>query len=247
MDKMLWVAMSGANENMKAVSLRANNLANTNTTGFKADLQQARSMQAFGEGLPTRVFALTESPGPNFAQGAIQTTGRNLDVAIKGQGWLAVQDANGNERYTRNGSLEIDAGGMLRTSSGDPVMGDAGPVFIPMPIDSLTIGTNGNISIRPQGAPEDAMEIVDRIKLVNPPLNNVMKNNDGFFELKNGQQALADANVKLEVGALEGSNVNAIGEMTQMIQLQRQYEMNVKMMKTADENAQRAESLMRLS
>ena len=125
MDKMLWIAMSGANENMKAVSVRANNLANTNTTGFKADLEQARSMQAFGEGLPTRVFSMTESPGQNFAEGPIRTTGRNLDVAINGQGWIAVQDANGNERYTRNGSLEIDAGGMLRTSSGDPVMGDA--------------------------------------------------------------------------------------------------------------------------
>ncbi|EAQ31829.1 MULTISPECIES: flagellar basal-body rod protein FlgF [Idiomarina] len=247
MDKMLWIAMSGANENMKAVSVRANNLANTNTTGFKADLEQARSMQAFGEGLPTRVFSMTESPGQNFAEGPIRTTGRNLDVAINGQGWIAVQDANGNERYTRNGSLEIDAGGMLRTSSGDPVMGDAGPVLIPMPIDSLTIGRNGNISIRPQGAPEDANEIVDRIKLVNPPLNNVEKTTDGYFALKDGQQALADANVKLEVGALEGSNVNAIGEMTSMIALQRQYEMNVKMMKTADENAQRSATLMRMS
>lgn len=247
MDKMLWVAMSGANENMKAVSVTANNLANANTTGFKAELQQARSMQAFGEGLPTRVFAMTESPGQDFAQGALQTTGRNLDVAVKGQGWIAVQDANGDERYTRNGSLEIDAGGMLRTSAGDPVMGDAGPIFVPMPIDSLTIGNNGNISIRPQGAPEDAMEIVDRIKLVNPPQNNLRKNTEGYFELKDGQQALADANVQLEIGALEGSNVNSIGEMTEMIALQRQYEMNVKMMKTADENAQRAESLMRLS
>ena len=94
MDKMLWIAMSGANENMKAVSVRANNLANTNTTGFKADLEQARSMQAFGEGLPTRVFSMTESPGQNFAEGPIRTTGRNLDVAINGQGWIAVQDAN---------------------------------------------------------------------------------------------------------------------------------------------------------
>ncbi|WP_404401929.1 flagellar basal-body rod protein FlgF [Idiomarina seosinensis] len=247
MDKMLWVSMSGAKENMNAVSLRANNLANANTTGFKADLQQARSMQAFGEGLPTRTFAMTESPGQNLAGGALQTTGRNLDIAVKGQGWIAVQDANGNERYTRNGSLEVDANGMLRTSSGDPVMGDAGPLLIPVPVDTLTIGANGNISIRPQGAPADAMEVVDRIKLVNPPPNNMKKEQDGLFALKDGQDALADANVKVEVGALEGSNVNSIEEMTNMIQLQRQYEMNVKMMKTADENAQRSESLMRMS
>lgn len=247
MDKMLWIGMSGAKENMNAVSLRANNLANANTTGFKADLQQARSMQAFGEGLPTRVFSMTESPGQNFANGSLQTTGRNLDVAVQGQGWIAVQDDNGNERYTRNGSLEIGPDGMLKNDRGQPVMGDGGPIFIPMPIDNLTIGGNGNISIRPQGAPENAMELVDRIKLVNPPNGNVKKGSDGLFELKDGQQAIADGNVRLTIGALEGSNVNAVEEMTQMIALQRQYEMNVKMMKTADENAQRAESLMRIS
>ncbi|MGM0526732.1 MAG: flagellar basal-body rod protein FlgF [Pseudomonadota bacterium] len=247
MDKMLWVSMSGAKENMNAVALRANNLANANTTGFKADLQQARSMQAFGEGLPSRVFSMTESPGQNFANGAMQTTGRNLDVAVQGQGWIAVQDANGEEKYTRNGSFEIGADGMLKNDRGQPVMGDAGPIFIPMPIDNLTIGKNGNISIRPQGAPEDAMELVDRIKLVNPPNGNVKKSSDGLFELKDGQQAIADANVKLSIGSLEGSNVNTVDEMTQMIALQRQYEMNVKLMKTADENAQRSESLMRIS
>ncbi|KPD22127.1 MULTISPECIES: flagellar basal-body rod protein FlgF [Idiomarina] len=247
MDKMLWVAMSGAKENMNSVAVRANNLANANTTGFKADLQQARAMQAFGEGLPTRVFSMTESPGQNFASGAIQATGRNMDVAIKDQGWIAVDDGNGNERYTRNGSLEVGTDGMLKNSNGQTVLGDNGPIFVPMPIDNLVIGSNGNVSIRPMGAPADAMEVVDRIKLVNPPNGNIEKGNDGLFKLKDGQQAFADANVKLEIGALEGSNVNSVEEMTHMIALQRQYEMNVKLMKTADENAQRSESLMRMS
>ncbi|MAB22269.1 MULTISPECIES: flagellar basal body rod protein FlgF [Idiomarina] len=247
MDKMLWVAMSGAKENMNSVAVRANNLANANTTAFKADLQQARAMQAFGEGLPTRVFSMTESPGQNFASGAIQATGRNMDVAIKDQGWIAVDDGNGNERYTRNGSLEVGTDGMLKNSNGQTVLGDNGPIFVPMPIDNLVIGSNGNVSIRPMGAPADAMEVVDRIKLVNPPNGNIEKGNDGLFKLKDGQQAFADANVKLEIGALEGSNVNSVEEMTHMIALQRQYEMNVKLMKTADENAQRSESLMRMS
>ena len=247
MDKMLWVAMSGAKENMNSVAVRANNLAKANTTGFKADLQQARAMQAFGEGLPTRVFSMTESPGQNFASGAIQATGRNMDVAIKDQGWIAVDDGNGNERYTRNGSLEVGTDGMLKNSNGQTVLGDNGPIFVPMPIDNRVIGSNGNVSIRPMGAPADAMEVVDRIKLVNPPNGNIEKGNDGLFKLKDGQQAFADANVKLEIGALEGSNVNSVEEMTHMIALQRQYEMNVKLMKTADENAQRSESLMRMS
>ena len=247
MDKMLWIAMSGAKENMNAVSVRANNLANANTTGFKADLQQARAMQAFGEGLPTRVFSMTESPGQNFAAGALQTTGRNMDVAIKDQGWIAVQDQNGNERYTRNGSLEVGTDGLLKNSKGNTIIGDNGPIFVPQPVDKLTIGSNGNVSIRPMGAPENVMEVIGRIKLVNPPNGNIEKGTDGLFKLKDDQVALADANVKLQIGALESSNVNSVEEMTSMIALQRQYEMNVKLMKTADENAQRSESLMRIS
>lgn len=247
MDKMLWVAMSGAKENMNAVSVRANNLANANTDGFKADLEQARSMQAYGEGLPTRVFAMTESPGQNFAAGALQTTGRNMDVAIQDQGWIAVQDQNGNERYTRNGSLEVGTDGLLKNSKGNTIIGDNGPIFVPQPVDKLTIGSNGNVSIRPMGAPENVMEVIGRIKLVNPPNGNIEKGTDGLFKLKDDQVALADANVKLQIGALESSNVNSVEEMTSMIALQRQYEMNVKLMKTADENAQRSESLMRIS
>ncbi|MDV6316984.1 flagellar basal-body rod protein FlgF [Idiomarina sp. HP20-50] len=247
MDKMLWIAMSGAKENMNAVAIRANNLANANTTAFKADLQQARSMQAFGEGLPTRVFSMTESPGQSFASGPLRTTGRNLDVAIKDQGWIAVDNGTGNERYTRNGSLEVGTDGLLKNSTGETVLGENGPIFVPMPIDNLVIGANGNVSIRPMGAPPDVMEVIDRIKLVNPPNGNLEKTSDGLFKLKDDQQALADANVKLQIGVLEGSNVNSIEEMTNMIALQRQYEMNVKLMKTADENAQRSESLMRMS
>jgi flagellar basal-body rod protein FlgF len=170
-----------------------------------------------------------------------------MDVAIKDQGWIAVDDGNGNERYTRSGSLEVGTDGMLKNSNGQTVLGDNGPIFVPMPIDNLVIGSNGNVSIRPMGAPADAMEVVDRIKLVNPPNGNIEKGNDGLFKLKDDQQAFADANVKLEIGALEGSNVNSVEEMTHMIALQRQYEMNVKLMKTADENAQRSESLMRMS
>ena len=149
MDDLLYIAMSGAKENMNGIALRANNLANANTTGFKADLQQARAMQAYNEGLPTRVFSMTERPGQNFADGAFRTTGRALDVAVSGPGWLAVSDANGNEAYTRNGNLQMDANGMLQTSSGQPVLGENGPIFVPVPIAGLFIGNDGTISVRP--------------------------------------------------------------------------------------------------
>lgn len=247
MDRMLYIAMSGAKENMTGVALRANNLANANTTGFKADLQQARAMQAYGDGLPTRVFSLTESPGQNYAAGSIVTTERSLDVAVQGQGWIAVADDEGNEAYTRNGSLQMTADGMLQTNTGQPVLGDGGPIFLPIPVEKIEIGGDGTIMVRPQGAPAQAMEIVDRIRLVNPPNQEVERGTDGLFRRKDGFDAVLAAEVRLTVGALEKSNVNPIEEMTQMIALQRNYDMNVKMMKTAEENAQRSESLMRIS
>src|SRR5690606_15591384 len=125
MDHLLYIAMSGAKENMNGMALRSNNLANASTTGFKADFEQARSMQAFGEGLPTRVFSLTERPGQNFDAGAIIMTERELDVAIQGDGWLAVQAQDGNEAYTRSGSLQISPLGMLETVTGSPGLGGA--------------------------------------------------------------------------------------------------------------------------
>lgn len=247
MDNMLYIAMSGAKENLNSVAIRANNLANVNTTGFRADLAQARAMQAYGEGHASRVFSLTERPGQNFAEGALRTTGRDLDVAVVGQGWLHVLDDNGEDAMTRNGNLQISEGGMLQTSSGQPVMGEAGPVFIPLPITNITIGKDGTVSIQPQGAPPEVREMIDRISVVNPPNGEVEKGTDGLFRMKLGQELpLADFNARLEVGALESSNVNAIEEMTQMIALHRNYELSVKMMKTAEDNDQRSEQLLRI-
>lgn len=247
MDKFLYVAMSGAKQNMTALSVRANNLANANTDGFKSDMAQARSMQAFGEGLPTRVFAMTESPSANFKSGPIKTTGRDLDVAINGDGWMAVQAADGSEAYTRSGSLSFDSTGLLHNDRGNPVMGDNGPIVLPLPIDKVAIAQDGTISIRPQGATAEVVEEVGRIKLVNPGNAQLMRGEDGLFRQINGQVAQADPNVAVEAGAVEGSNVNAIDEMVSLIDLQRQFEMQVKMMKTAEENDRSSAALMRIS
>lgn len=246
MDNFLYIAMSGAKETMNGMAVRANNLANANTTGFKADFQQARTMQAFNEGMPTRVFALTETPGQNYADGAFRTTDRDLDIAIRGPGWIAVSDGQGSEAYTRNGNLQMDSAGMLMTSSGQPVLGDNGPVFIPVPIENLHIGKDGTVSVRPDGAPAEVVQVVDRIKFVNPVNRDMSRSEDGLFRMKDGSLAPVDGSVRIEQGALEGSNVNPVEEMTQMIAVQRNYEMNVKMMKTAQDNDQRAEQLLRI-
>lgn len=245
MDRMLYIAASGAKQNLNAMSVRANNLANTGTTGFKADLEQARSMQAFGEGLPSRVFAMTERPSQNFDGGAIKTTGRDLDIAVEGQGWISVQDKQGNEAYTRAGNLQINANGTLETSSGLMVIGDGGPITVP-PAEKIEIGRDGTIMIRPLGAPAEAVEEVDRIKLVKPDGPEITKGADGLFRRKDGQEAEAAAEVTLVKGALESSNVNAVGEMTTMISIQRQFEMQVKLMKTAEENDRQHNQIFRI-
>ncbi|WKE66711.1 flagellar basal-body rod protein FlgF [Gallaecimonas kandeliae] len=248
MDRLLYLAMSGANQDMNSLTARANNLANATTTGFKADFAQARAMQAYGEGLPTRVFAMSERPGQRFEAGPLQTTDRALDVAVAGDGWLAVQGAKGTEGYTRAGNLKLSETGLLETAKGELVLGDNNaPIAVPLPYNKLEIGGDGTVSVLPQGAPSNAMEVVGRIKLVNPDVRNLDKGEDGLFRQKDGTQAQADANVRLVQGALEGSNVNPVEEMTALIDLQRQFELQMKMMKTAEDMDASDNNLLRLS
>ena len=257
MDKMLYIAMSGAKQNMQALAINANNLANAKTTGFKADLAQARSMQAFGEGQPTRVFSMTERASQNFDSGSLLTTGRPLDIAINGDGWFAVQTPqlsnNGifgggldsGEAYSRQGHLRLTEDGTLETSNGELVLGDNGPIVLPLPVNNIQISADGTIMVQPEGAPNTVQEEVGRIKLVNPDVRLLEKGNDGLFRRKDGQIELADANVKVSGGTLESSNVNPISEMTDMIALQRQFEMQLKLMKTAEEIDASSSSLLR--
>ncbi len=245
MDKMLYIAMSGAKQNMHALSMNANNLANAKTTGFKADLAQARSMQAYGEGQPTRVFSMTERASQNFDSGALLMTGRALDIAVAGDGFFAVQAADGKEAYTRGGHLRMTEAGTLETSDGELVIGEAGPITLPVPVNNIQISHDGTIMVQPEGAPSTIQEEVGRIKLVNPDVRLLEKGSDGLFRAKNAALLPADVAVKVQGGALESSNVNPINEMTEMIALQRQFEMQLKMMKTAEEIDSSASSLLR--
>lgn len=246
MDRSLYVAMSGAKQTLLAQTANANNLANTQTTGFKSDLEQFRSMPVFGPGYPTRVYAMAERPGSDFAAGPIQTTGRDLDVAINGQGWIAVQGKDGRESYTRAGDLHVTPEGLLQTGTGLPVLGNIGPIAIP-PADKMAIGLDGTISIIPLGDNASTLAVIDRIKLVNPPKEDLEKQSDGLIYLKNGGAAEADANVSLVQGALEGSNVNAISAMVEMIELARNFELQTKVMSQTDENSGVSAKLMQMA
>ncbi|MEE9396375.1 MAG: flagellar basal-body rod protein FlgF [Methylococcales bacterium] len=245
MDRSLYVAMSGAKQILQAQTANANNLANVNTTGFRADLEQFRSMPVFGEGYPSRVYAMTERPATDFDAGPIHSTGRELDVAVKGEGWIAVEAEDGVEAYSRAGDFRITAEGQLQTGSGLPVLGEGGPIAIP-PAEKVEIGTDGTITVVPLGGNAQTLAIVDRIKLVNPSSDQLEKRNDGLIVLKEGGESEASVEVELVSGALEGSNVSAIGAMVNMIEFARQYEMQIKMMKAVDENASASAQMMRV-
>lgn len=247
MDKFLYISMTGAAQGMNALAVRGNNLANANTTGFKSDFEQARAMQAYGDGLPSRVFAMRENPGQNFDPGALKTTGRDLDIAVANQGWISIQDGDGQEALTRDGNLTVSAAGVLQTMTGHPVLGNNNqPIILPLPVEKVNINKDGTVEVRPQGAPPDGMEEVNRIKLSNPERDELRKGTDGLFRLNGNAPIVADATVEVVKGALESSNVNPVLEMTQMINLQRNYDMQVKMMRTAEDNDRSVTRLLNL-
>ena len=236
MDRMLFISMNAAQQTMLAQATNANNLANVNTTGFRADLEQFRSMPVFGEGLPTRVYSMTERPATDYQQGSVQSTGRELDISVQGEGFIAVMGKDGREGYTRAGDMHVTELGQLVTGTGLPVMGEGGPIAIP-PAEKIDIGADGTISVRPIGGAENELAVIDRIKLVKP----------GLMRMADGTEAPLDATVKVASGTIEGSNVNAVGALVNMIELQRKYEMQVKMMSTAEENSAASARMLQLN
>lgn len=247
MDKVLYLAMSGARENMLAQQAHANNLANSTTTGFKSDMAQARAMQVFGEGHASRVYAQTERPATDISTGTLIETGRKLDVAIAGDGWFSVMRPDGTEGYTRAGDLQINAANQLVTGSGLPVMGNGGiPVVLP-PFENVDIATDGTITVRALGENAAELLVADQIKLVNPDPKLMFKGPDGLMTTGAADPLLPDPNVRLRSGYLESSNVNAVSELTGIITSSRQFEMQIKMMKTAEENSESAAAILKLS
>ena len=243
MDRLIYTAMTGANHTINQQATVAHNLANAATTGYRAENNAFRAVPVFGDGLPTRAFVVDSTIGADFTPGTLQTTGRDLDVAIKGSGWITVQLDNGEEAYTRNGSLQVSTNGILLTQNGLKVKGDRGIITVP-PETRITIGVDGTVSSVPINPQPNTVASVGRIKLVNPPEENLVKGADGLFRLKDGGEAQIDARVRLVDGTLEGSNVNVVHEMVSMIALARQFDMQMKMLESAERNAQQASEIM---
>ncbi|HRF72763.1 MAG TPA: flagellar basal body rod protein FlgF [Accumulibacter sp.] len=248
MDRLIYTAMSGAKQVFLQQAGVAQNLANATTTGYRAMEHRFRAVPVLGEGAPTRAFAADASVANVFDQGPVTVTGRPLDVAVQGTGWIAVQGGDGREAYTRSGNLRTDANGVLQTSGGLNVLGEGGPIALP-PDNNIAIGADGTVSSIPRvgaGAINNA-NVVGRIKLVNPPESEMVRGDDGLFRTQNGLPALADENVKLTPEALEGSNANPVDAMVRMISLARQFEMQIKMLQTADANARTATQLLTMN
>jgi len=242
MDRLLYVAMSGAKETLRAQAANNHNLANANTTGFRADLSAFQTQDVAGPGLPARAYATDAVTGWDASSGSLDATGRDLDVAIKGPGWIAVQASDGTEAYTRAGDLRVDPSGALMTATGSTVLGDAGPITVP-PYSTIHIGGDGSVSIVPRGQTPMTVSTVGRIRLVNPPASELTRGTDGLFRTASGT-ASPDASVKLVPGTLESSNVNIAETMANMIELARSYEVQVKAMKTAEDTASSSTKLL---
>jgi flagellar basal-body rod protein FlgF len=243
MDRLIYTAMSGAKHLLEQQAVVAHNLANANTTGFRAELSAFRAVPVVGEGANTRAFVVDSTVGADLSPGVIQQTGRPLDVALRGRGFIAVQTADGEEVYTRNGNFHIGENGLLQTRDGLTVIGDGGPVSVP-PDTVLSIAPDGTISTVPTSGAVSAVATVGRIKLVDPDATALMRGDDGLFRLRDGGQADAAASVQLTSGALESSNVNVVEAMVSLIENARQYDLQMKILGNADTNARDAASIL---
>jgi len=240
MSTMIQLAMSGARETMMAQAVNSHNLANAGTPGFRADLIKFSEAYQTEAGRPRMLNAIDTSDGGQ------RVTGRVLDVAINGDGWMAVESADGSEAYTRRGDLRVDSVGQLTNGAGQKIMGNGGAVSLP-PYSQLSIGSDGTISIVPLGQGPEATAVVDKIRLVKLANDELYKDEAGELRLPETEVAEPDSELSLVSGALESSNVNPIEAMVKMIDLARRFESQIKMMQTSEENQQAMTSVMKIS
>ncbi len=246
MDRMLYVAMSGAKEVMLSQANNANNLANANTDGFKQDFNIFRAQHMEGPGWHSRAYSMDERPATDFSAGAIKVTGRGLDVVTKEDGFLGIEAPNGDEVYVRSASLQILPDGSLVDIKGNPVLNENGIQINIPPSKTITIGSDGTLSVVPADSPSNQLVVLDRLRLVKPDVQDLEKGLDGYVRLKEEAAPLVQENVATVSGALESSNVNTAEALVNMIELSRKYELQIKMMSTSKSHAQKSDALLSL-
>lgn len=247
MDRLIYTAMTGASGTLSRQAAVSHNLANVSTQGYRAEEHRMRAAQVLSHNapsaLPTRAFAVDASTHSDFSEGAQTYTGGTYDVAVRGKGWIALALPDGSEAYTRAGSFETSENGLLQTKNGIPVQGDGGPVTIP-PDSIVTIERDGTVSVVPESGAKNTVNAVGRLKLVNPPEADLVRGPDGLFRLNGGEAAPQDDSVRIASGYLENSNVNPVEQMVAMISLSRQFEMQMRMISTAETNDKAATQVL---
>jgi len=248
MDRLLYTAMTGATGTLNRQASVAHNLANVSTHGYRSEEHRLRAVQVqthnrFPAALPTRAFAVDASTHTDFRPGALMHTGNRFDLAVRGQGWIAMAMPDGTEAYTRNGGFTLNENGVLQNANGIPVQGEGGPITIP-PGARVSIGGDGTISVLSEAEAGNVVNVVGRVKLTNPPPGDLVRGGDGFFRLAAGGEAEIDNNVRVVSGYLENSNVDPVEQMVAMISLARQFEMQMRMITTAETNDRAATQIL---
>ena len=245
MDHFIYSAAGGARQIQYAQMVNAHNLANASTVGFKADLVGAETVYLRGEGQHARAYNVIREAHTDLSSGLLEQTGRDLDIAMNGPGFFAVLSGGGVEGLSRRGDLRVDEFGQLVNGAGEALLGNAGPIALP-PFSSLSIGDDGTISIVPLGAPPNAVAALDRIRMVNPPAEQLRKDEFGALRFSGEEPLEADGSLRLITGSLEASNVNPVTAMVRMIELAREFEQHMKLTKIGEELHGSSASLMRL-
>ncbi len=246
MDRLIYTAYSGMTGSMVSQQVIANNMANAQTIGFRAEMHNAQPMTLKGESLEARAMTRGEVRGANMKQGAMIETDNPLDIALTGQAMLTVQAADGEEAYTRRGDLAVDASGVLSNGDGRPVVGDAGPITVP-PGSRITIAPDGSVLAANAQNPEQPPQIVARLKLVSTAGSRIEKGLDGLFRVVGGGALPGDLAARVQPGSLEQSNVDATRVLVEMIAAQRLFDMRTKLVSTARELDEGGASLMRIA
>jgi flagellar basal-body rod protein FlgF len=239
MDALIYTAMSGAERALRGQQVHANNLANMDTGGFRANMEMSAAQTVPGYGYADRHMAQLQANAVSTRQGTLKATGRELDVAISGDGFFTVQGPTG-EAYTRAGALSLDQDGTLKVN-GNPILGEGGPISLPQ-YTKIAIGQDGTISIQSPGTA--TMQTIDKLKLVKAEASELTKNEAGLLVARNGQPLAADATVLVRPGHLEGSNVSAVEEMVATMSLNRTFEIQMKLFKASDSMAETGNRLI---
>jgi flagellar basal-body rod protein FlgF len=253
MDKLIHTALNSLNNARVRQNVSSQNLSNAQVPGFRGDEIGGRFGSIFlesDETLSTRVFTKKSEPGLfSDLQGELRQTGEQTDVAITGKGYLLIEGKSGELGMSRRGDLTIALDKTLRNGANEPVLDTSlTPITMP-PFKKLFVSESGQIYIQPAGTPAGTRVLVNQLAMTSGDELDLEKDVDGTIRPKGGfirEKFNADQNVRLKQGYLETSNVSVFDELINNTEIQKQYQLNVKLIALAKEMDEAGSALMRL-